>query len=256
MGMDRKIRELGNALLANELPSVVFITGDQADGIDRTIHCHDAFELRFVFHSSEGSLIRLDIVFPQVCHLRLSPDENLRTQVLFLDPGMQYCQHPGRLPDLVYSRHVMTLVDFLSRLPEGDFTEEKKLELRLLTALFCLTAQPAAQDGPKLSRVHAFARFLKTFYFRRELSIAESARQFGFSPRGIQETFRGTFGMNPKDYLLRCRMEKAASLLLEKCYLVNEVSSLCGYADEHYFSNAFHRFYGCSPRRYVKSQEA
>ena len=256
MSMNRKILELGNELLSNGLPSVVFITGDQTDGIDGSIHRHDTFELRFVFRSPAGGLSRLDIVFPQICHRLLSEDENLRTLVFFLDPPVQYCQQPGSLPDFIRSRYAVTLVDFLSRLEENDFSEEKKLELRLLTALFCLTARQAEQDGPPFNRIHAFARFLRTFYFRSEISIAGAARQFGFSPRSVQGVFRKTFGMNPKDYLLRCRMENAASLLLGKRYLINEIASLCGYADEHYFSNAFHRFYGCSPRSYVKSRNS
>lgn len=253
MNSNLSVRDIGKLLIGEMPRSISCITDDQTVTVDRTVHRHDACEVRLVFGDpvSFSELERLDVVLPQICHSRLADDENRRSYVLYLDPETQYSQRPGRQPEFVFSPHAVTLVNFLTRLPDEDFTEDKALELRLLTALFCVTACPAEQTGPMSRRIQVFARYLRIFYFRHDLSIAEAARLFGFSPRCVQKFFRDEFGVTPKDYLLRCRMEKAAALLLEKRFLVGETASLCGYADVHYFSNVFRRFYGCSPRRYA-----
>ena len=105
MNLKRNIRDVGKQLLEKELAEVTFIAADQKAGVGCPIHRHDAFEMRFVFRdpSPSSGLARMDIVFPRVCHRALDRSENLRTQVLFLDPAMQYCQQPGSLPDFVQS---------------------------------------------------------------------------------------------------------------------------------------------------------
>jgi YesN/AraC family two-component response regulator len=52
-------------------------------------------------------------------------------------------------------------------------------------------------------------------------------------------------------YLRHYRMEKARDLLLGRNYRISEVALLVGYGNIHYFSEAFRREYGLSPRAYI-----
>lgn len=57
--------------------------------------------------------------------------------------------------------------------------------------------------------------------------------------------------MSPIDYLLRCRVEAAARLLIERGKLsITDVALRCGFESGQYFSRVFHEHKGCSPRDY------
>jgi YesN/AraC family two-component response regulator len=52
-------------------------------------------------------------------------------------------------------------------------------------------------------------------------------------------------------YLRHYRMEKARDLILSRNFRISEVSMLVGYGNIHYFSDAFRREFGLSPRAYI-----
>ena len=54
-------------------------------------------------------------------------------------------------------------------------------------------------------------------------------------------------GCSPQQYLNRCRMENAASMLLDQHMRPGEVARAVGYPDEFSFSRAFRKHYGIFP---------
>ena len=67
------------------------------------------------------------------------------------------------------------------------------------------------------------------------------------SVSSLQRAFAKYFGMSPKQYLIQLRMNRALELLTENELSVKEISFVCGFTDEKYFSRAFKKRYGCSP---------
>jgi len=67
------------------------------------------------------------------------------------------------------------------------------------------------------------------------------------SVSSLQRAFAKYFGMSPKQYLIQLRMNRALELLTEIKLSVKEISFVCGFTDEKYFSRAFKKRYGCSP---------
>lgn len=61
-------------------------------------------------------------------------------------------------------------------------------------------------------------------------------------------------GCSPQQYLIRCRMENAASMLLDQHMRPGEVARAVGYPDEFSFSRAFRKHYGISPSEYKKGE--
>lgn len=59
--------------------------------------------------------------------------------------------------------------------------------------------------------------------------------------------------MAPMEYLRKCRLERAASLLAEGSLNVSEVAAKVGMRDPLYFSRAFKARYGMAPTAYIKS---
>jgi len=59
--------------------------------------------------------------------------------------------------------------------------------------------------------------------------------------------FREWYGENPRDYLMRRRMERAADLLRETADSIASIAEQLGYHDISYFGRCFRRIWGKSP---------
>lgn len=67
------------------------------------------------------------------------------------------------------------------------------------------------------------------------------------SVSSLQRAFAKYFEMSPKQYLIQLRMNRALELLTENELSVKEISFVCGFTDEKYFSRAFKKKYGYPP---------
>lgn len=64
--------------------------------------------------------------------------------------------------------------------------------------------------------------------------------------------FRNHLGVSMKGWVLQEKMKLAEQLLRESGLRVNEVAKTVGFSDALYFSQTFKKYYGLSPRDYVK----
>ncbi len=78
----------------------------------------------------------------------------------------------------------------------------------------------------------------------------ETAARLGFSTSHFRRLFSERYGHPPQEYMLQCRMQKAARLLREGELSVQEISYALGYEDPAQFSHVFKKKYGLSPRNY------
>ena len=62
-------------------------------------------------------------------------------------------------------------------------------------------------------------------------------------------------GQPPTDFIRDIRLKKAANLLANQGMNVTEVMYACGFANSASFSTVFKKFYGMSPRDYMKEHE-
>lgn len=76
------------------------------------------------------------------------------------------------------------------------------------------------------------------------------ARLAGLSPDYFSRLFRKSFGMSPRDWLLKQRMQHAADLLLDAEWRISEVATRLGYPDLYLFSRQFKTEFGRSPREW------
>ena len=75
-------------------------------------------------------------------------------------------------------------------------------------------------------------------------SLAETA---GMSRSAFSENFTAAFGQPPMTFLHQIRMQRAANLLQEASYSVEEVATQIGFASRSHFSHAFKEHHGMSP---------
>ena len=79
------------------------------------------------------------------------------------------------------------------------------------------------------------------------LDISRVCEKGFISPSSLQRAFLQRFGISPKQYIIKLRMNKALQLLIENHLCVKEISFACGFSDEKYFSRAFREKYGYPP---------
>ncbi len=95
--------------------------------------------------------------------------------------------------------------------------------------------------------VESCIRYIDLNFCDPSLTV-ESACELSFiSVSTLQRAFSKHFGVSPKQYLIKLRMNKAIELLTNTDKPIKEISFECGICDEKYFSRIFRRIYGYSP---------
>lgn len=84
----------------------------------------------------------------------------------------------------------------------------------------------------------------------KDFSLSELASVAGLSRFHFSRSFRNTFGLAPRQYLLWSRVEQAKALMDERGTELAELSSQLGFADPARLSAAFKRYAGCTIGQY------
>lgn len=84
-------------------------------------------------------------------------------------------------------------------------------------------------------------------------SPAAVAAQVGMEYETFRKRFRGAFGCPPAAYQMQHRLNESKRLLLDTGMSVQEIASVCRFADGFAYSKAFRRNYGLSPTQFRKS---
>lgn len=80
--------------------------------------------------------------------------------------------------------------------------------------------------------------------------IGEMARRLHYSPDHFARLFRRVKGMAPSEFVIRCRIETAKSMLRISSYPIGRIANLLGYGDVYHFSKQFKQKTGVSPRAF------
>jgi AraC family transcriptional regulator len=82
------------------------------------------------------------------------------------------------------------------------------------------------------------------------VSLTMAARLAGLSPFHFLRCFAKALGVTPHQYLVRCRIKRAARLLAERERGITDVAFDCGFNDLSNFIRTFRRAAGISPRAF------
>lgn len=85
-------------------------------------------------------------------------------------------------------------------------------------------------------------------HFTEYISITKLSRELGISTSSLATIFKKQTGTTISVYIEIHRMEKAKELLSITSLSIKEISYLCGYEDQNYFSRVFKKLVGISPK--------
>ena len=85
-----------------------------------------------------------------------------------------------------------------------------------------------------------------------DLSVDMIAEEVGISRVHLHRKMKELTGQTPHDFIRNIRLKQAANLLASQGMNVTEVMYACGFSNSASFSTVFKKFYGMSPRDYMK----
>ena len=88
-----------------------------------------------------------------------------------------------------------------------------------------------------------------------DLSVDMIADQAGISRVHLHRKMKELTGQTPHDFIRNIRLKKAAQLLTAQGMNVTEVMYACGFSNSASFSTVFKKYYGVSPRDYMREHE-
>ena len=98
-------------------------------------------------------------------------------------------------------------------------------------------------------KLRAVTDFISDNY-ERDLALSELARVAGMSTFHFAREFKRATGTTPHQYLIKFRVERAKSLLIESKLPLVEVGFRSGFSHQSHFSRLFRRLTGTTPLSY------
>ncbi len=141
---------------------------------------------------------------------------------------------------------------------KNDALSELKIQRAFLSIwiLLCENAvsmrREQTQKGHQLSALKDMVSFINRNYAEK-LSLGDIASAGKVGKTGCCEIFRKYLNQTPNEYLTRLRLRKAGELLASGDITVTQAAYEVGFSGASYFTEIFHKFYGCTPSEYRKA---
>ena len=90
-------------------------------------------------------------------------------------------------------------------------------------------------------------QYIEMHFCDPDLDIPRLCDVSFLSKSNLYRLFLNHFGISPKQYIIKLRMNKALRLLVEGNLSVKEIALQCGFSDDKYFSRMFKDTYGYPP---------
>lgn len=88
--------------------------------------------------------------------------------------------------------------------------------------------------------------------YNEEHPISYYAEKAGYNERYFIRTFKNEFGLTPRKYINKLRVERAIHMLKDTAMSVTTISKTVGFSDPYYFSRLFKQVTGRTPSEYRK----
>ena len=88
----------------------------------------------------------------------------------------------------------------------------------------------------------------------RSIQIRDLAGLTGLSVGHFSRRFRGSFGLTPRAYLIRRRLEYAKTLLIQTPSHLCQIALASGFSDQSHMSRTFQAIVGSTPTRWRRER--
>ncbi|MCD8262807.1 MAG: response regulator [Tannerellaceae bacterium] len=134
------------------------------------------------------------------------------------------------------------------------FTNREKMKLSFANSPFS-TAGTMASSKADEEFLQKITDIIHKHLSDENFSVEVLAEELNMSRSSLHRKIKGISELTPNDFILLVRLKKAAELLTNKTYRVTEVCYVVGFSSSSYFSKCFKKYFGLSPRDFIKKEE-
>ncbi|MBO5481560.1 MAG: AraC family ligand binding domain-containing protein [Clostridia bacterium] len=156
-------------------------------------------------------------------------------------------------PDNNIYAHIKALLQ-TAKTSKHDPYATMSLFYRCFSELKAANATNTDADPNPMQAQYAQAaqQYISANYHLENLHIEDIADHIGINRSYLTRLFTKYYNMNPQEYLIRCRMNKAKTLLLQTNSPISVVARSVGYPDVYTFSKMYKKIFGVSPSNHKK----
>lgn len=132
---------------------------------------------------------------------------------------------------------------------KGDYLKCFSLAYEILS-MFQQSVNNFSKESTNLNKVKDY---IDNNYINQGITVKELASMFGGSEVYFRKEFKKHYHSSPLNYIIKRRLEYAASLLASGEYNVSEAALSSGFDNPSYFSAKFGKHYGMTPTEYIKN---
>ena len=136
--------------------------------------------------------------------------------------------------------------------------EQKRLRENLLKKLQgsnLLIAQPEKVENMDDLFLRRFLAQIEEVYADTEFNVEKLSDTLGLSRGHLHRKIKELTGTTPVDFLRNFRLRKAAVLLKQRQYNINEIAYQTGFSSPAYFTKCFKAAYNLTPKEYQQGEE-
>ena len=136
--------------------------------------------------------------------------------------------------------------------------EQKRLRevlLKKLQGSNLLMAQPEKVENMDDLFLRKFLTRIEEIYADSEFNVERLSDTLGLSRGHLHRKIKDLTGTTPVDFLRNYRLSKAAVLLRQRQYNINEIAYQTGFSSPAYFTKCFKAVYNLTPKEYQNTEE-
>lgn len=96
-------------------------------------------------------------------------------------------------------------------------------------------------------------QYADTHFFDSYISLERISKKFLYNKKYIGTAFKKSVGTGFNQYINTLRVQNACTLIEEGITSIKEISSMCGFSDQMYFSKVFKKLMGVTPSEHIKN---